>query len=157
MYLLKSGTWLMASDWLIELKMILRSLVTLLIASCAAAESAANDEVDLVLFHQFKRTGRRFARIELVVTHQQFCLAAVQTARVVELSHGNLRGPYLILRLGAERARSEGSGNPILMVLFLRLRQVDAEWRRSKYGSRADRGQQAAGEIDPNLVLPLVM
>ena len=64
----------------------------------------ADDEVDLVLLDQLQRAGRRFARIELVVAHQQFGHAAVEAAALVEFLDRQFGGALLVLRFRGKRA-----------------------------------------------------
>ena len=109
---------------------------------------AADDEVHLLLLDQFQRAGRGFARIELVVAHQQLRLAAVETAALVELGDRDFGGAHLILGLGAIGA-GQRHREADLDGRFLRLQQIDAERRCRGNGARAGGRQQAAAADRP--------
>ena len=86
-------------------------LVTFVDGELHGGRKGADDEVDLVLLDQLQRAGRGLARVELVVAHQQFGLAAVEAAPLVDELDGELGAFDLVLRLGADRGRSAASGS----------------------------------------------
>ena len=103
----------------------------------------ADHEVHLFLFDQFQGPRRRLAGIELVVAHQQFRLAPVEAAAVIELRNGDLRSTHLILGFGAVGSRQRHR-KPDLDGRFLRLQQIDAKRRSGKCCPRARRRQQTS-------------
>ena len=102
----------------------------------------ADDEIDFLLLHQFQGACRRFAGIEFVVAHDQFRLATVEAAAVIELRDGQLRGAHLILRFGAVGS-GQRNRKADLDVGFLCLQQIDTKRRGGKCRACADRGQEA--------------
>ena len=122
----------------------------------------ADDEVHLLLLDQFQGPCRRLAGIELVVTHQQFRLAPVKAAGIVELGDGKLRRAHLVLRLGAI-GPGQRNRKADLDIGFLGLQQVDAKRRGGKGCPRAHRRQQTAagnrsgfGDAFRHVVLPVI-
>ncbi len=109
---------------------------------------AADDEAYLFLFDQFQGPGGGLAGIELVVTHQQFGLAAVQATAFVELGNGDFGRTHLILRFGAIGA-SQRHRKADLDGRLLRLREVDAEQRGGQNRACARRRQQPSTRNQP--------
>jgi hypothetical protein len=69
----------------------------------------------MVLLDKLERTGGGLARVELVVADQEFRLATVEPACLVEFGDGKLGSANLVGCLGAVGAGE--TGKPILIVL----------------------------------------
>ena len=97
----------------------------------------ADDEIGLVVFDQFERAGGRFARIELVVAHQQFGLASAQAATGVEFGNRHFGGADLILCLGPI-GTGQRNGKADLDGGFLRPRRMEREGSCSECRTTGD-------------------